>query len=177
ISLIARFEPLNKGNLITSDQTRQRLPGQGPLPGSNTAIVKTATNPGVQQATVKRSTLEPERNFVDQINYEDSTAEGSKTPRMTTTSISLPNSFRRLSGNVTVPVNEPAREVKAATPTANDSTPRVSNRPVESAADIDFVGTQVNYLTAEESARRSLPPRSSDSRPASHQAQAIPVSQ
>jgi hypothetical protein len=175
VSLIARFEPLGKGNLVTSDQTLQRLPGQGPMPGGDTAIAQEVTKPGVQQAKVTRSTLEPERNVVEQTNYETSishvTPPSESATKMTTTSISLPNKYQRL--NSAAPHNMEPR-VPAQVPVDTGAANQLPT--VNSAEDIDFVGTRVSVLTEGESVRRSLPPRSSYSRPASPQVPTTPAS-
>lgn len=171
VSLIARFEPVGKGNLITSDQTRQRLPGQGPLREGEASIAQESTQPGVQRASVSQSTIEPERKTVHQINYEttvDHISEPTASPaRMTTTTISLPGKFRKESAIPPAPAGQPAAEISVpATPAPN----------VRSAADINLEGTQVTMLTPGESVRQSIQRRSFGSPPASLPAPATPAS-
>lgn len=180
ISLIARFEPSGKGNLITSDQTRQRLPGKGNPVGNGPAIAQEPTTPGVQQAAITQSTLEPEQKTVNQISYETPvdhiTPPTEAATRMTTTTISLPSKFRRQGGSATVPGGggSPEPTQPAAAPAA--PAPGTPLPKAQSAAEVNIVGTQVSYLTAGESVRRSLQGRSFGSPPGSPPAPATPAS-
>ncbi|MEX2169420.1 MAG: hypothetical protein WD851_08915 [Pirellulales bacterium] len=180
ISLIARFEPVGKGNLITSDQTRQRLPGQGAPIGDGPALANEPATPGVQQAMVTHSTLEPERKTVNQINYETPVAQITRADeaatRMTTTTISLPSKFRRQGATATVFGGEESAEPKMPAPAPVGAAPGGPLPNAQTAADINVVGTQVSYLTAEQSVRRSLEGRTFGSPPASPPAPATPVS-
>ena len=180
ISLIARFEPVGKGNLITSDQTRQRLPGQGAPIGDGPVLANEPANPGVQQATVTHSTLEPERKTVHQINYETPVAQISQADesagRMTTTTISLPSKFRRHGAMATVSAGDEPAEPSMPAPAPVSTAPGAPLPNAQSAVDNNVVGSQVSYLTAEQSVRRSLEGRSFGSRPASPPARATPTS-
>lgn len=170
ISLIARFEPEGKGNLITSEQNRLRLPGQGPIPGGDKALAQQSIQPGVQHANVTQSTIEPKRT-VHQINYETEishvTPPSQEPQRMTTTNISLPSRFRKENATVPVPSTQapPAISIPAK-PAPND----------QSATDMNFEGTQITMLTPGESVRQSIQRRSFGSPPASLPVQATPVS-
>ncbi len=61
ISLIARFEPLEGGGLVVSDQARQRLPGQGiAVPEAGAVMVASKVSPNsVQQAGYQGSVAAP----------------------------------------------------------------------------------------------------------------------
>jgi hypothetical protein len=185
ISLIARFEPpAGKGNLITSDQTRQRLPGQGAPPGTGPTIAaqsdaKQPGTTGVEQATVTETINEPKRNTVNQINYETPvdtiTATDEADTRMTTTTISLPSKFRRQDSSA--PVQDSSRPILPTAPSAPAlGTTGAAQSDAPTAADVNVVKTQVSYLTAGESVRRSLQGRSFGSPPPSLPAPSTPAS-
>lgn len=81
VSLIARFEPIRGGGLVVSDQTRQRLPGNGLAPVESTMIAESSKGTTVQQAGFEeRSGAKP---------LAEPVKEGEPRKRLTTTTIKL----------------------------------------------------------------------------------------
>lgn len=86
VSLIARFEPIRGGGLVVSDQTRQRLPGNGLAPVESTMIAESPKGTTVQQAGFEeRSGAKP---IAEQAKTE-AVNEGEPRKRLTTTTIKL----------------------------------------------------------------------------------------
>jgi hypothetical protein len=86
VSLIARFEPLRGGGLVVSDQTRQRLPGNGLAPVESTMIAESPKGTTVQQAGFEeRSGAKP---LAEQAKAEPA-QEVEPRKRLTTTTIKM----------------------------------------------------------------------------------------
>lgn len=176
VSLIARFEPLQGGGLVVSDQARQRLPGP---PRPDTMLAEHQNKTEVQQASYY--TNEPATKVTTEPVEEKQT--------MTTTTISLPGRFMNRTPAATVPsvptskvTPAPANKIPAVIPaasatsggypatTTNTTTNvTVTNTPnpttgvtASSMADLQPTpaGTTVQLLSPGESVRRSLQPRS-----------------
>lgn len=89
VSLIARFEPLQGGGLVVSDQTRQRLPGT-PRPDTMLAEEK-------NQSSVKQT------SYYTNSPATEVKVEPEKKQTMTTTTISLPGRFMNRTPAATTP--------------------------------------------------------------------------
>lgn len=93
VSLIARFEPLQGGGIILSEQSTSRLPGMGEGPGGvgEVQIASQQLQPSIQQASHAEaaSSAESTDRGVDILRSENISRE-----RMETTSIKLPRRGR-----------------------------------------------------------------------------------
>jgi hypothetical protein len=87
ISLIARFEPLQGGGLIVSEQARQRLPG---APRQETMLAKEP-----EKSTIERTSFNTtaESNQATTANFEQPIPEAENKLGVTATTISLPGRY------------------------------------------------------------------------------------
>ncbi|MGI9458335.1 MAG: hypothetical protein ACR2NU_17375 [Aeoliella sp.] len=165
VSLIARFEPLQGGGLVVSDQTRHRLPGQA-RPNDAVAIATTNPDGAVRQASNPgNATLDDTNQFATQVGFQEQNASDANpraSTRMSTTTISLPSRFA------------------PSTPTRGRGVPIQSMQQSVSAvaADVDPTRTKttVSYLTPGESVRQSIRSRSFGSSPTVQKDRSLPAS-
>lgn len=199
VSLIARFEPLQGGGLVVSDQTRHRLPGR---PRQETMIAEQPNRSPVTPASTHADAGEAGRATMSQALYQQSSREA--TPQMRTTTISLPNGFRGFRGGSSNRSSKStsSRRVSAhstaapqvgafnqgpaelAPPAPAQSGPAVApqaslpaGQGTQATPQATPVRTTVEYLTAGESVRKSLRPRSPGSTPTSLPAAGGPTAQ
>lgn len=108
VSLIARFEPLQGGGLVVSDQTRQRLPG---APRDETMIAEQQQN----KSDVKQTSFYTNAPATE-VKMEP---VPEKKQTMTTTTISLPGKFMNRSPGTISPTS--AKPLKTAPSTTTPS--------------------------------------------------------
>lgn len=155
VSLIARFEPSQGGGLVVSDQARQRLPGK---PRMETMLADQPSPSRVEQTSFNTSVQ------VRDIKPAAAQQDAAK-PRMTTTTISLPGRFKKAGTTTTSSQTIGGGSPADATASPNGTQPvkalqqTTAMQPVGDLQPTPF-GTTVQYLTAGESVRRSVQPRS-----------------
>jgi hypothetical protein len=118
ISLIARFEPIQGGGLIVSEQARQRLPG---APRQETMLAKEPKASPIQRTSFNAT---PETNQATTASFEQPVAEPANKLGVTATTISLPGRYAAPSsiGTGTKP-QQPGKVHTRTLPATKPSTP------------------------------------------------------
>lgn len=161
VSLIARFEPIQGGGLVVSDQTRHRLPGKI----TDTAIAR-ASSP-TQYHGVRQTSGISAAEGATQAVFNSPAAKADK-PQLTTTTIPLPSRYQnRFKADGSVPAEPRSFAPPVATQPLGQTVQiapgtTVTYRPAGGAADPSF------HSTTPDSPRTS-PPAASEpvSRPTS----------